>query len=119
MSSYLTQVPGLVCPRAAVTCWEGKVAQRRDGELGAAVRQVVGRSDHSEGGWGGKVVVFLGIRSLKFRYTYNYSYRNALNFSFSTEIKYDRDQVSYGTVVTFVGIAYIQTFGEQSDTNHS
>lgn len=68
---------------------------------------------------GGKVVVFLGIRSLKFRYTYNYSYRNALNFSFSTEIKYDRDQVSYGTVVTFVGIAYIQTFGEQSDTNHS
>lgn len=51
LALVLTQVPGFVGPGAAVACREGKVAEGRDGELGAPVGQMVGRPDHGEGRW--------------------------------------------------------------------
>lgn len=45
------QVPRFVRAGAAVARGEGEVAERGDGELGAAVGKVVGPPDHGEGGW--------------------------------------------------------------------
>lgn len=51
LTLVLAQVPGFVGAGAAVARGEGEVAQGGDGELGAAVGQVVGRPDHGEGRW--------------------------------------------------------------------
>lgn len=51
LALVLAQVPGFVGAGAAVARGEGKVAEGGDGELGAAVGQVVGRPDHGEGRW--------------------------------------------------------------------
>lgn len=51
LTLVLAQVPGFVGAGAAVARGEGKVAEGGDGELGAAVGQVVGRPDHGEGRW--------------------------------------------------------------------
>lgn len=51
LTLVLAQVPRFVGAGAAVARGEGKVAERGDGELRAAVGQVVGRADHGEGGW--------------------------------------------------------------------
>lgn len=55
LALVLAQVARLVAARGAVAGGEGEVAEGRDGELGAAVGQVVGRADHGEGGWGRQV----------------------------------------------------------------
>lgn len=54
LTLILTEIPGFVGAGAAVARREGKVAERRDGELGAAVRQMVGRPDHGECRWRNK-----------------------------------------------------------------
>lgn len=54
LTLILAQVPRFVRAGAAVARGEGEVAERRDGELGAAVGKVVGRPDHGEGGWRGE-----------------------------------------------------------------
>lgn len=51
LTLVFAQVTRLVDAGAAVARGEGKVAEGGDGELGAAVGQVVGRPDHGEGGW--------------------------------------------------------------------
>lgn len=51
LALVLAQVPRFVRARAAVARGEGEVAERRDGELGAAVGKMVGRPDHGEGSW--------------------------------------------------------------------
>lgn len=51
LALVFAQVARLVHAGAAVARGEGKVAQRRDGELRAAVRQVIGRANHGEGSW--------------------------------------------------------------------
>lgn len=51
LALVLAQVPGFVRARAAVARGEGKVAERWDGKLGAAVGKVVRRPNHGEGSW--------------------------------------------------------------------
>lgn len=51
LTLILTQVARFVGAGAAVARREGKVAERRDGELGATVGQMVGCPDHGEGRW--------------------------------------------------------------------
>lgn len=51
LTLVLAKVARFVGAAAAVAGGEGEVAEGGDGELGAAVRQVVGRADHGEGRW--------------------------------------------------------------------
>lgn len=79
LTLVLTKVPRLVRPRAAVTRREGEVAEGRNGKLGAAVGQMVGCADHSEGRWGERKK---GQRHLLSYFIHFTSNKNSVRFRF-------------------------------------